>query len=249
VHDPFERVHPNADTVVVFVHGFIGSPNQFEDLADFAYQNGCSVLSLLLPGHGGTAKEFTKFSLDDWESHLESELRRVSALYQNIILVGHSAGGLLSLNASLNRDFKIKGVLLVSSPLKLRYSLHTLAMGVRLYLFPRRGDEILETYRKSNSITVSSIFSYIFWRKQIGDIYRLMSKTRSNLSAVAVPTTVVNSKKDETVSSKSVELFRDGLINADQRIVLLNESWHAFYTREERDVICQELLHFINAVN
>jgi len=246
VHEPFEKTYPNADTIVVFLHGFIGSPNQFEDLADFAYAHNCSVLSLLLPGHGGTAKEFRKFRLNNWERHLEDELARVSASYQNVILVGHSIGGLLSLNASLNKNFNIKGVLLLSSPLRLKYSPHTLSVGIQLYLFPKRTDEILEAYRKANSITVSSIFSYMFWLKQTRDVYKLIKKTASNLPAITVSTTVLHSRKDELVSLKSADLFRDGLTNAEKKIITLNESWHAFYPPEERAVIRQELMHLID---
>jgi len=245
VHEPFEREHPNADTIVIFTHGFIGSPNQFEDLAAFAYQHKCSVLSLLLPGHGGTAKEFTRYRLNHWESHLEREIKRVSASYQNIILVGHSIGGLLSLNASLNKDFHIKGVLLISSPLKLKYSLRTLLAGIRLHLLSKRTDEILEAYRKSNSIATPSIFSYLFWFKQTRDVYKLMSKTKSNLPAIAVPTTIINSRRDETVSLKTTGIFRDGLANAN-KIIVLNESWHSFYIPTERAVVCQELLQLID---
>jgi len=245
MHAPFEKEHPNTDTIAIFTHGFMGSPNQFEDLAAFAYRHNCSVLSLLLPGHGGSAKEFTKYRLSHWENHLESEIKRASGSYKNIILLGHSIGGLLSLNASLDKDFNIKGVLLISSPLKLRYSPRTLLTGIRLHLFPKRTDEILEAYRKSNSIAIPSIFSYLFWHKQTADVYKLMAKTRSNLPAITVPTTIINSKKDETVSLKTAKIFSDGLTNT-KKVIILSESWHAFYTPTERAVVCQELLHLIN---
>ena len=248
-HTPFEKTYPNTDTIVVFAHGFIGSPNQFEEMAELAYEHKCSVLSLLLPGHGGQAKDFKKFGLDDWEQHLENELRRVSASYEHIILVGHSIGGLLCLNASLDEKHKIKGLLLLSSPLKLRYSLKPLLIGMRLHLFPKRKkNELLDTYRKSSSITGASIFHYLFWRKQVTDIYRLMAKTKANLPAITVPTTVIYSKKDETVSQKSARLFRDGLTNADVNIITLHESHHAFYPAEERAVIHQELLRLIFSI-
>jgi carboxylesterase len=245
VHDPFERRHVDTDTIVIFSHGFIGSPSQFEDLADLAYQNKCSVLSLLLPGHGGTAKEFSKFGLRDWENHLESEIQRISSTYKNIILVGHSMGGLLSLNTSLNKKCKVKSVLLISSPLKLKYSLHTLLLGIKLTIFPKSTDEMLVAYRRSNSVLQAPIFTYALWRKQLSDVYRLMAKTKSNLPDVTVPTTIILSKKDETVSLKSAELFRNGLKNTNKKLLILDESRHAFYVPKERERICQELLHLI----
>jgi len=247
-HQAFEKMYPNADTIVVFSHGFIGSPNQFEEMAELAYQNGCSVLSLLLPGHGGQAKDFRTFGLDDWERHLEHELRRVSASYEHIILVGHSIGGLLCLNAALDKNPKIKAVLLISSPLKLRYSPKPLLIGMRLHLFPKRTNELLDAYRKSSSITGASMFHYLFWRKQVTDMYRLMAKTKANLPAVRVPTTVIYSTKDETVSPKSAALFRNGLTNTDVNIIALHASHHAFYPAEERAVIHQELLRLIFSI-
>ena len=247
MHDPFEKNHINTDTIVVFSHGFIGSPNQFEGLADFAYQNNCSVLSLLLPGHGATAKEFSKFRLNDWEKHLESELLRVSSTHKNIILVGHSIGGLLSLNASLNKSFSIKSVLLISSPLKLKYSFQKLLIGVKLAMLPKSMDETLETYRKSNSITGSSILGSFLWMKQIADVYRLISKTKSNLPDITVPVTVIHSKRDETVSLKSAKIFSSGLANTKKRMIVLDKSRHAFYIPKERAIICRELLRLISS--
>jgi len=246
-HEPFEREHIGADTIVLFSHGFLGSPGQFEDLADLAYQNKCSVLSLLLPGHGKTAKEFSKFGLADWESHLEGELERVSAMYETIILVGHSMGGLLSLNASLSEKCKVKGVLLLSSPLKLKYSLRTLRFGIQLTLFPKRTDEILAAYQKSYSVLHSSIFTYALWSRQLMDVYKLMAKTKAKLPDVTVPTTLIFSKKDETVSLKSAELFDQGLKHTDKRLVILDESRHAYYAPQERERIGLELLRLINS--
>ena len=45
----------DTDTIVIFIHGFLGSPHQFIDLADFVSHMGYACGALLLPGHGGTA--------------------------------------------------------------------------------------------------------------------------------------------------------------------------------------------------
>ncbi|MCL2563661.1 MAG: alpha/beta hydrolase [Oscillospiraceae bacterium] len=237
-HAPFERTHPDANTIVIFTHGFIGSPRQFEDMAELAYAQGCSVLSILLPGHGGTAREFAKARLHDWEAHLESEIRRVAPAYQNVILVGHSMGGLLSLNASLGEP-KVKGVLLISSPLRLRFLPSTLRLGIKLRLFPKSRDEIWKAYRDSNSVQGISIR----WLRQVADLRKLMAKTKANLPNITAQTTVIHSQKDETVSHKSANLFKSGLTHAN--IVPLTDSRHAYYTPTEREVICKALQNLI----
>jgi len=73
-----------------------------------------------------------------------------------------------------------------------------------------------------------------------------MSKTKSSLSKVIVPTTIILSEKDETVSLKSAEIFCNGLKQENKKLIILKESRHAFYVPKERTVICQELLRLIN---
>jgi len=233
--------------MVVFVHGFIGSPNQFTELADIAYKNKCSVLSILLPGHGGTTNEFIKFRLNDWETHLDNEIHRVSSEYENIFLVGHSIGGLLSLNISITKKYNIKCIMLIASPLKIKYSLTNVITGIKLKIYPKSNNEVLEAYRNSNSVSTSSIFDYIFWLRQGIDVYRLMAKTRQNLSMVTVPITIINSKKDETVSLKSIKIYKKGLNNAEMKIIVLNESRHAYFTSGDKKIISRELLEFFDS--
>ena len=36
-HKAFEMLRKDTDTIVIFIHGFLGSPHQFISLADFVY--------------------------------------------------------------------------------------------------------------------------------------------------------------------------------------------------------------------
>ena len=40
-HKAFEMLRKDTDTIVIFIHGFLGSPHQFISLADFVYHMGC----------------------------------------------------------------------------------------------------------------------------------------------------------------------------------------------------------------
>ena len=53
----------DAEAAVLFIHGFLGSPLQFEDLCQAVYQKGYAAYALLLPGHGGSSTQFARTRL------------------------------------------------------------------------------------------------------------------------------------------------------------------------------------------
>ena len=71
-HEPYLIEHPLADTLVLLIHGITGSPHQFDALAQRLYAEGNSVQSLLLPGHGGTAKAFAQSGRLQWEQSVNT---------------------------------------------------------------------------------------------------------------------------------------------------------------------------------
>jgi len=143
----------------------------------------------------------------------------------------------------LERAHKVRGVLLLSSPLKLRFPLRSLGLGLRLIFSKKPADAALEAYRDASSVSSRSALASVLWLRQVADVYRLMGKTRRNLPGVFVPTTVVHSKRDETVAFRSAHLFRDGLTQA--RMLTLEQSRHAHYVPAERELIGRALLELI----
>jgi len=249
MHTPTYKKCTNTDRAVIFIHGFMGSPNQFTDLADAVYDNGCSCTSILLPGHGVSTGEFVKFGISDWECHLQNEIDRVKHDYKEIFLVGHSMGGLLALNASLIKENNISGVVLISTPLKINMlNLKSIWQKIRLLTFSKN-HEIKSMYLKSNGISKLKIFTYPSIISPFVNFYKLVKKTKKRLSEVFVPVLIFQSKNDETASYKSAKLFHESLCNTQRTAFSLEKSWHAFYYDDERKIIKDELIQFIQSKN
>jgi carboxylesterase len=244
VHIRTYRKQDGADTAVVFVHGFMGSPDQFADLADAVFRRGCSYLSVLLPGHGLGVNEFVKFGADDWERHLQSEIDSAKHDHQNIILVGHSMGGLLALNASLIKENNISGVVLISTPLKISLLSNR---KLRLLLFSK-SSEVKSAYMVSNSISKSKAFFYPLVLKPFIHLHRLIRKTKRRLPEVFVPVCMFHSKNDETTAYASAAMLDKGLRNARKDGFTLHKSWHAFYDVDEREIIKDKIIGFIQQI-
>jgi len=242
MHTPLFQDSGHAETLVVFVHGLIGSPGQFGSLIEAALGKGCAIAAPLLPGHGGPWKGFARCGVEEWETHLQNELDQYIGKYENVLIVGHSMGGLLGLNASLARKNNIQGVFLLASPMKANCKPWALWAKMKLLVYPMT-HPIKKTYWEAKSIPKIAVS--LRWFKPLGGLYRLMRKTRRNLPHVFVPVTIVHSQRDEMVAFKSADILCNGLKNTTRQRITLCDSWHVHYTQEEQAAVCAALLGFL----
>jgi len=245
MHTPLIQEHNDSQKIVIFIHGFMGSPIQFEDFAYVVYDAGYSYSSVLLPGHGARVNDFIKTDADNWEYHLQSEIDKVKEKYDKIYLVGHSMGGLLAINASLIKENKIAGVVMLSTPLKTNaFNFKFFFPKLKLLLYPK-DNEIRSVYFKSNSTGTSNVFLFLLFAKPFFSLHKLIRKTKRNLSQVFVPIRMIHSVNDEMTSYKSAKLLCDGLNNTQRDSFTLYESWHVYFFDDEKAFIKEKLLDFI----
>lgn len=241
---PIIKEHAGANKLVLFIHGFMGSPGQFSWLIDAVYNKGCSAVSLLLPGHGKSARELHDCVFSDWEKHLDDELFKYSKLYGKIYIVGHSMGGLLGLNASINKANNIAGVFLIATPLKLRSDPGSLYAKIRCALYPKR-HPVKQAYLKANGIFGLNTLTYPLLIKPMREFMRLKQKTLAKLPQINVPVCMAYSKKDETTAYKSIMILEERLKSNNKQALTLYNSTHAYYEPNERNLILNALLDFI----
>ena len=244
LHAPVYLENPAKPGVAVFIHGFMGSPRQFDFLTASVYDKGLSVASLLLPGHGGTAKDFSLGTFERWQSHVDSEIERLALDYADIWLAGHSMGGLLAINAAVKHCSHVRGVFTIASPFKMSF-FSIFALKVRLrQVFGKKSDPIKAAYLSACSVPPSPS---LVWRtsKPSAELKKLIKAARDNLQNLRVPVTAVYSASDELVSIASLDIFKSGLVGVEYEQVLLSDSLHAWYPEHERNIIENAFLKFI----
>lgn len=245
MHTPIIKEQADANKLVLFLHGFMGSPGQFSWLIDAVYSKGCSAVSLLLPGHGKTARELYACAYTDWEQHLSDALFQYSKTYDKIYIVGHSMGGLLGLNESVNKANNIAGVFLIATPVKLRTGMRSLYAKIRCVSYPTR-HPIKQEYLKANGISGLNLFTSLLLLKPSREFIKLKQKTLTNLSQISVPVYMVYSKKDETTAYESMVILDAGLKSENKQTLTLYKSTHAYYEPAEREQLLNALLKFIS---
>ena len=246
-HMPLFREYPGSKSLVVFIHGFMGSPRQFAGLVEVAYREGHSVAALLLPGHGGSAKYFGTGSFELWQGHVDSEIERFSQDFSSVLLVGHSMGGWLAINAAVRFHSCVRGVFLLATPFKrILFSFYALRLRFRQF-FSRRDDPLRREYFDNCSVALTPNLILTSFRPS-AELKRCMSVARGNLPLLSVPVFAVFSSADELVSLKSVDILRDELGDVPLELVLLSGSTHVLYSPSDRAEVEREFFACIVSV-
>lgn len=253
--EPFDREHPHrpyyrekegADTIVIFIHGFFGSPSQFWDLSAIAWEKGYSIASLLLPGHGGSGREFTRTPGRQWVRFTMQRIRRYAYQYRRVLVVGHSMGGLLALHASLFSENHVAGVFLLNTPLSIHFTARGTKNGLKAVFAPQKYlDVVSRSYRQGNSVQRMAIPQYLQMLPRVADLQKLMVWIREELPKVRVPVTIIQSRRDETVKWRSAMDLSSGMSQVPCRVVWLQSSWHSYYTSGEKEVVEREFRWFL----
>jgi esterase/lipase len=90
---PYELAHPNRDKVIVLFHGVTDSPYSFHDLSAFFHQQGFTVRTVLLPGHGTAPEHLEYIHYDDWREITEFAIEQATNDFDEVHLGGYSTGG------------------------------------------------------------------------------------------------------------------------------------------------------------
>jgi len=247
-HKPQYYPISNSDDIVIFIHGFMGSPNQFSELMAVAQLQSFATATLLLPGHGDTPAHFGASTFEQWQSHVNSEICRFSCEYENIWLVGHSMGGLLALNSSVDFPDKVRGVLTIATPFIIpKTSIYSVKTRIKHFL-SKKDSPIKSKYLSSSSVKLSPSLLWN-WQKPTNELKELMTTARINLPVVTVPVTAVYSESDETTHISSLGVLHDELTRTHLTPVVLTKSLHAYYPKEEQLIINEALLQLISREN
>lgn len=228
MHSPYFRIYKNSDTVVLFIHGFQGSPRHFDRFVE-RVPDEISVYNLLLSGHGGSVRDFAHASMNEWKTQVETVLKELLSLYKNIYIVGHSMGTFFALNAAVSYPQKIRSVFLLQSPLKIGVRPYALINSVKA-LF-NVNDKIGQIYKNSNSIKLNFRFwEYLGWIPRYLELFRGSKEARRKICDVKIPCFIFQSEKDELVSMRSLKFIPQ---NEYIDCIILKNSAHFIYDINE----------------
>ncbi len=233
-HQPFSFTTNNTIHTVLYIHGIMGSPIEFRQLVDHAEFPKVNYKAILLPGHGGSGKQFGKYKAQDWQEQVFNE---IEYHYQNnivLILIGHSLGGLLTLQAAAK--YPVAGMILINTALRTRFTIRQMQLSLRVLFSSKDNlDPIISTYRKTFSICTKDWWTIPLWILRLIDVMQIANQTEKLLPQVKSNIHIFQSVKDETVDPISAEIMRNSLVNSTVKLTYLQNSIHAHF--EENDLM------------
>lgn len=117
---PFELPAGEGKTGILLIHGLTDSPYLFHDIAHEFYQQGISVRTLLLPGHGTAPEALINTSERQWRRAANYAIRQMLKDYDQVLLGGFSTGSALIIDQLVHSKWtktdlaKIKGTFMWS---------------------------------------------------------------------------------------------------------------------------------------
>lgn len=231
MHEPFKRIVPGAENAVLFIHGIVSTPRFFDDYAAIVPAD-WSVHSLLLPGHGGTVKDFGCHCAKEWEAHVRGCLDELRSTHKRVYIVGHSLGTLLAIREAVRDDSRIAGMLLLCVPLRIWAKpsalIHNALKGVGL----AENNAALRTYYGTEQDW--RIWRYIRWIPRYLELFAESAAACREVPRMTVPTIAYMAKKDELVSLRGVQEMSG---NPAIEVRYLPESHHHEFAPADKETI------------
>lgn len=204
MHEPYVRIVPGAKDAVVFVHGILSTPRYWDAYVE-AVPPDWSVHSLLLPGHGGSVKDFGRAKWGEWGKHVRAVIDGMRAQHDRVYIVAHSLGTLLSVQAALENPEKLAGMLLLAVPLRIfvkpQSVIHNIGKGLGL---TEKGDELARYYGTAQDWRV---WRYITWIPRYLELFAVSRDVRRRMHDLTVPSQAFMSGRDELVSRRSCRVL------------------------------------------
>lgn len=242
-HVPYIRRVEGAKRALLCCHGIMGSPNHFRDLIPLVPEN-VSIYNIALAGHCGTVRDFAHGSMAQWEKNIENIVAEILESHDEIYVLAHSMGTLLTIEQAIKNP-KIKKLFCLSIPIRVGIRGIMFKVAANVYFNRIRDDDglmlaCMECYGISPS---KNIFGYLAWVPRFLELFKKIKYIRNNLLKLEAPCTAYQSTLDELVSPKSIDILkRESRID----VKVLEKSTHFYYEPNELEFLKHEFLKFIS---
>lgn len=243
--DPF--YYPGNSVGCLLIHGFTGAPSEVVFLGERLAGSRYTVLGIRLSGHGSTPEEMAKTRWADWIEDVRKGIAQLRSVCQFVVAVGFSMGGLLAL--AVAAEGLVDGVAALNAPMQLADSRTRYAWLYKRFLpyveKPSvKQDPELEAVPGTDRFVYTTVPSAC-----LDSLNQAMKTVRRDLHKIHCPVLLMQSRRDETIKSESVEIIRNEITAVKPELIYWPKSGHMLTMGVEREQVALKVDAFISSIS
>jgi carboxylesterase len=257
-HSPYLRgaepyFHRGNGVGCLVLHGFTASPAEVRWLAEYLFGCGFTVYAPRLAGHGTDPHDLKRTTWRDWYASALDGYHILRQTCEQVFLVGHSMGGMLSLILSI--EIESAGVAVLATPIRFSSRVMANARWIK-YALPytdqsdttplpqlireeqtRRGEEPLGRVR------------YELWSSAaVAELYALANYVDSQLPQVKAPLLLIYSQGDDTAKVWQGDHIAAHVGSQQIERHTLEQSGHIVTQDVEREQVFTRVAEFVQQI-
>lgn len=231
----------------LLIHGYTGTPFEMREMGEYLSACGFSTIGVRLFGHATVKEDLYRVRWQDWVSSVEDGYQVLRGVASQIFLIGLSMGALLAIK--LCSYFAVRGLVLISTPY---YTPDPRLKRIAPYLPLIR--LFYRSHAKSGShwddpqAGATHIEYDGYPVRGVQELGTVIGQAVSLLPEVQIPTLLVHSLQDQSVSFDHAPLVLNALGTSQKRLKVLSRSAHNVPRDSEKHLLFEECAAFIRQV-
>ncbi|MFX0124403.1 MAG: alpha/beta hydrolase [Candidatus Hodarchaeota archaeon] len=228
---------------VLFLHSFGSTNLEFQEFEEYLQEQGFRTYTPLLPGHGTSPKDLTKYTYKDWLLACEQALKNLNC--QVTFLVGQITGAPLALTLAVNHP-ELLGIVTLSGIISLPkwYTFYSnfLRSKTRMVSWRSASSKLLPFYNqligKKNNLyeEVPQI--------ALKETFSLIQQTRKLLKKVNQPIYIFHSSTTNDLSIQNAYLIFKNVSSKKKKLMFIEKGSPLMSVDVARHIIFRETASF-----
>ncbi|MGB4263405.1 MAG: alpha/beta fold hydrolase [Fervidobacterium sp.] len=231
-----------GNKAILFVHGFTGSPHDFDYMAREANRSGFTVSVPRLPGHGTCGEDFLKTTSRDWLRRAFDAYYDLKAMHDDVAIVGLSMGGVIALiMAAQLKPTKLVTLAAATHVFDKRINL-TPFISLFTKKIKRENDE---KYDDPDLEFLKREYWSCDWPRQSAELYKLMKLSRKSVPLIASDTLVVAARNDNAVPMEAAEFIYKNIRSEKRKLLIFERSSHVLSNDIEKEEVTKSVIEWL----
>lgn len=238
---------PGGKTGCLLAHGFPGAPEEMRWLGEHLALQGFTILGIRLFGHGTTPKDLTRVRRTDWVASLEEGYHILSGACHQVVLIGFSTGGVLSL--SMANELEASGVVAMATPYDLPPVVRRLRPLIPLiskFWRYRRPSEASDW--RDKAAEALNIHYPVQPIRAVAELYDQILVMRSRLKNLHAPVLLIYALGDRSVPVAHAGLIQHELASQQAQLHLIDNSGHSLPRDAARQQVFELVTDFVREI-